>query len=1178
MKQIAWAIAVFILFLVVGAITAVLLHLKGANFAILLGAFAALGLIGAGALLWWLRSRQAAEAAKDADGAGAQGGAQGDQEIDLLIRQAESRLRSSRLGRKAALGKMPVILIAGESGAGKTQAMQGSGFDPELLAGQVSQDDKVSPTRTVNLWFARDVVFVEAAGGLLAAPPAWAKLVRRIAPGGLPSILSRKGPAPRGAMVCVSCEGLLDPRAAQANASSLRQLRERLGECSRRLGISLPVYVLFTKLDRVAFFGDYAENLNDDETTQVLGATLSIPQGLSTGTYAEQQTKVLAAAFDELFYSLSDERPELLARERHPERLPGVYEFPREFRKLKAAAVQLLVDLCRPSQLTASPFLRGFYFAGMRSVVVEEAAPSLAEMQVPQAPDTDFGATRVFNVSQLRQPQASGALDSSGATKFFDPRKLGLGEGRGAVAAPRTRSVQQPVFLNRLFGDVLLKDRAGLASSGASTRTNFWRRSLLAAAAVVCLIFSIGFIVSYLGNQGLESQVADAVKVSAASQPNLPTPDSLQQLDHLRQPLEKLSDYNRNGAPLSLGWGLYTGHKLYPVACMAYSRKFRQALLDPVQTSLVASLRSLPSSPTGDYGTAYDELRAYLITTTNPEQSRRDFLSPELLKTWSAGRPLTAQESQVASQQFDFYSDELQHSAQLGAASCFASKADPDAIAHARAYLNLFPPEERVYRAMLADASKNSSPVIFSSAYPNAAGIVTDTDEVPGAYTKTGWAFMQKALDSPQPYMKGEPWVLGTEVSSAPDVITLQQHLRQRYQSEFVNTWRKFLASAHVVPYSSLRDASHKLEALTGNRSPLLELFWLVSHHVSADPEVAKIFQPVSKVVPPSDQAQYVSSANQNYLGALLNLKISLDQLAQQPPAGLNPGAPNPVTASAAQATNVTEQIAQGFTPDATGHVDDLTKRLLLAPITNARSVLPKPGEALNGQGRALCGQLGLLLHKYPFDSNPHSPAASVAELNAIFQPNEGALSKFYTQNLVSVLTFTGSQYAPNPGAPIKLNPAFLRFFNRAMELQRALYSNGSPQPQLRFSLAPLPTAGVKTFSLTIDGQTLNYPGSAVQFTWSPATAREVRQTVGEGGVSYPGTWGIFSLFRDAQWKPSGSGYDLTWVQKNGERILYLPNTQPMTVGVHLDMMGAPPIFQPRYFVSSLGCVSRVAE
>lgn len=1167
------AVLIFAVFVVAGVVVATLIHLKSPSFWILVGVFAALGLIGAGALLWWWHSRSAPADSGDAAESGAQSG---EQEIDFLIRQAESRLRSSRLGRGAGIGKMPVILLAGETGSGKTSVVLESGIEFEILAGQISQDEKTAPTRSVNLWFTSQAVLAEAAGGLLNQPASWARLVRRIAPRGMSSVLGRKGPAPRAAIVCVSCETFLKPGGAEASAAAVRALRSSLEECSRRLGISLPLYVLFTKVDQVPFFSEYAENFVPDEAAQVFGATLPILPNVGTGLFAEQETKRLTSAFDELFYELSDGRIDFLARERNPERLPGAYEFPREFRKLRAFVVQFLVDLCRPSQLTTSPFLRGFYFTGRRTVLMEAEPAAEITRQTAAPVGEDMGATRVISSAQIQRlaAQQRQAAPGTGSTQVFDLRGMAAGGGR-------TKAVEQPVFLGRLFNDIFLRDRAGLATSGSSSKVNFWRRFLLTTTAVVCLVFSIGFIVSFLGNRALETRVNQAIEATQTNSANAPLLSQLQQLDTLRQPLEQIGNYNRNGEPWRLGWWLYTGHKLYPAACSAYAQEFRQTLLGPTQTSLVASLRGLPATATGDYGTAYDQLRAYLITTTNPEESRQPFLTPELYQTWSAGRAVSAQEEQLARMQFDFYSSVLQNEKPLQATACFASQADQDAVAHARAYLNLFPPEERVYRAMLADAAKSSSPVIYSHVYSNSIGVVTDPDEIAGAYTKAGWMEMQKDLDNPQPFMKGEPWVLGTQVSGTVDVITLQQRLKQRYQAEFAAAWRGFLAAARVAPYSNLSDASRKLGVLTGNTSPLLELLWLISHNVSASPDVLKEFQPVAKVVPPSDQAQYVSPANQNYLGGLLNLKTAVDQMAQQPQAALAPGgaaggASNPVAGAAAQATTTTAQIAQAFTPDADGHVDAITQRLLLQPITNVQSALPKPGEALNGQGRAFCAQFRPLFGQYPFNSNPRAPAAAPAQFTALFQPG-GALSSFYTQNLASVLTFAGMGYVANPASPAKINPAFLAFFNRAMGLQRAFYPNGGGQPQLRFSLAPLPPQGVKQFSVTIDGQTMSYPGGAVQVVWSPLTASSTKKLVDGGSVDYPGPWGVFSLFREAQWKSNGGGYDLTWVQKSGDQILRLPNGQPETTGVHLDMMGAPPLFEPGYF-SSLNCVSKVAE
>src|SRR5205807_3280594 len=56
-----------------------------------------------------------------------------------------------------------------------------------------------------------------------------------------------------------------------------------------------------------------------------------------------------------------------LDRENEPANVAGVYEFPRELGKLRKNLNQYLVELCKPSQLSANPYLRGFYFTGIRA-------------------------------------------------------------------------------------------------------------------------------------------------------------------------------------------------------------------------------------------------------------------------------------------------------------------------------------------------------------------------------------------------------------------------------------------------------------------------------------------------------------------------------------------------------------------------------------------------------------------------------------------------------------------------------------------------------------------------------------------------------------------------------------------------------------------------------------------
>ena len=128
------------------------------------------------------------------------------------------------------------------------------------------------------------------------------------------------------------------------------------------------MYVLFTKLDRLPFFTEFVTNLSNEESTQVVGVTLPMTAVRSDGVYGEEETARLTDQFERLFKSFADARPDFLGRETNPQNLPAAYEFPREFRKIRPAVVQFLVDLGRPSQLTVGPFLRGFYFTGVRPV------------------------------------------------------------------------------------------------------------------------------------------------------------------------------------------------------------------------------------------------------------------------------------------------------------------------------------------------------------------------------------------------------------------------------------------------------------------------------------------------------------------------------------------------------------------------------------------------------------------------------------------------------------------------------------------------------------------------------------------------------------------------------------------------------------------------------------------
>ena len=605
-----------------------ILHVAGTNAVVLRGGILLLGVIGIIGLLLWARSsfpQQPASEESSAPAAGASSGA-ASQDVDILTREAAGKVAAARLAAGAKLSALPAVFLLGESGAGKTSAMDQSGLDAELLAGQVYQESSIVPTRVANLWFARKTVFVEAGGPLLDDPGSWVRLVKHFLPGRFRSIFGGGSLAPRAAVVCVDCEKLVREAALDKIVAQARKLRARLEELSYHMGVSLPVYVLFNRADRIPYFEEFAATFNNEETSQVLGSTLPLTGATSSGVYAEQETKRLTAAFQAIFFTLAECRPGLLNRERNSDRQAGVYEFPREFGKLSKPLVQFLVDLCRPGHLRTGPFLRGFYFVGQRIITVSAS---------PQ--------TMVGTRSALQRPPGGFNPDATSLISAQDTSaKTSWATGTSLEGASESRRSVQRVFLSHVFSHVLLQDRAALGASGKSTRGDLGRRILFTSIVCLALAWIIVTMVSFVGNARLVSAVRTAGQDLSTVQ-NLgaqaPPADSLRRLDSLRQTLVELRGYQQNGPPLHLRWGLYAGgDSVLADARAIYFHAFDQILFQHAKHNLMNDLqtyRGVPQ-PDADSGAAYDSLKTYLLTTSEDQRNSGlgEFLQNFLFKDW----------------------------------------------------------------------------------------------------------------------------------------------------------------------------------------------------------------------------------------------------------------------------------------------------------------------------------------------------------------------------------------------------------------------------------------------------------------------------------------------------------------------------------------------------------------
>lgn len=1085
-------------------------------------------------VLWLMRWRSAG-------GLGPEGAAgQLGDAIDLLIREAETRLASSAKAPGKRVRDLPVVVLLGETGSAKTTTVLRSGLDPELLAGQAQNEGAVTPTKVANLWLGGHTVLADSGGAMVAGPEVRRHFIRRLMP--RQRTIGSGEVAPRAAIVCFDTEALLRSGASESLSRTAGTLREMLGEMCRGWGVNVPVYVLFTRLDRVNHFLEYASALTQAEAGALLGSSLALDTGVSGAAYAEAAGNRLGDCFHSLIAALEDRRLELLGRVENSAQLTSAFQFPREFRKLRNLVVQFLIDIGRPSQLSTNPVLRGFYFTGVRPVIVADNA----------AAETRRASAR------------SGMLTD--ATGVF--RTPGGAAPEPAFQEPVSRKVPQWVFLAPLLPSVVLQDRAALGLSRASTKVSFRRRLMLSLATATAVLLGIAWTISYLNNRALEKEVTTAAEALGAVQTSEQVPVTTAALERLDAVLTQLRPCPPEASceqrlasleqhtPLSYRWGLYSGHRLYEATRRIYLTQFRHMLLQPAQKSLLGVIGK-PETAGLNPNQVYDALKAYLITTSNPEKASESFLVPKLGEYWSKGRTVDAAMGNRPETHFRYYTQQLPNGNPFpGIAQ------DKDSVAAARAYLTKVITSETIYQTKLAQANEKFAAIRFNQKYPGTERSVVNNYKVDGAFTKEGWAMMQDGFKNP---FQGEEWVIGKEASARLDPAKLQTDLQGFYARDFKKAWREFLTSTHVVAFK-IRDAVPRLSALSNYDSPLLKAICLASVHTqAAGPDIAAVFQPVKQVEPQTGCLDKLSDpANEEYAKGLNKLNVAFQELSSN----LGSDSARQKTAEAANSALVeVGNVAGKFqapeeNPPSPVKVGDEVRRLLKEPIDMAQAAIEGAAvEPVNGAGADLCGKFNSLLTKYPF-SPKATEEAKVADLNRIFSPGDGELWKFYETTM--------AKFMPKPdfnravADNMTVTPGFQNWFKKAAAVTNTLYKAGSKDPQISFTVTPVASRNVQSMALTINGQTQRgASNSNWQFTWPGKDPQEVRMSVTLAGgstldgKSFTGLWGLSRFFGDP------------------ERLL----KEGVTAGgIPVEVKFDPPsIFRPGYF-GDLRCVGPAVQ
>jgi type VI secretion system protein ImpL len=1063
------------------------LGVQGRTALILRGGLALLGVLVAGVTLTYLLRKPAPPPPpKDAVA----------EEVQRALLAAEKKLATAKVAPSGALGKLPVVLMLGTPGSTKTSSVVRSGLDVELLTGDVFRDDAVVTTRGVNLWFGRNTLFVEAGRDITDDASRWRWFLHRLQPARLRGALSSGQQAPRVAVVCYSCEALTSATAGDAAVAAARALRDRLVQLAQAFGIRLPVYVVFSKVDRVPGFAEYVQNFTKDEGRAVLGATLPLVSKADGASHAERETRRLNDLWSRMFSGLAARRLDVLARETASDRKPAAYEFPREVRKLGTAAVQFLVELSRPTELGVGPVLRGFYLTGVRAVVTGDAAAAIPSLMA------------------AREPQAAVA-----ATSVFRPVGASAGAPAGAPASG-ARKKPEWVFLSGLFQDVVLADSVAMGVTRGGARISALRRTLAAVGVGVAAALMIAFSISFVRNRALQRSVGRAASLASAlpaATVAVPSTQQLTTLDSLRERVEVLSRYYHDGAPFSLRWGLYSGDQLYGPARALYFEKFARLLYDSTRAGVLRATRALApnaSLPNAvPYDSAYQLLRTYLVTTSENTHSTPEFVGPHLVNAWGQASSVDSAARELARRQFEFVGRELPYK------NPYDDQADPGLVTSVRAVLAKSAGLSPIYISMLTAAARHGQAVRFTAGQ----GAVVNPAEVAPQFTKNAWGYfvdtaLTKDLDK---FLQGEPWVTGGGLQRISDRDSLARALRRLYIADYVAAWKRYVKSASIAGFNDLSDAARKVQLLSQPTSPLLAMLLPVSENTVVDSAFVRApLQPVDVVMPLKNKDTFIGGANQDYMDQLGALSNALQQLVAVPRGADNNAQLQATLAASGKVGEAASKLSRQFSAEPERELS--MTALLSAPgirvrnlVTGALESQQKAGaaSAANAAAAAFCAQVQPVLDKFPF-SRAQTPATR-ADIAKLFKPTGGDVAQFYDQALANtVLVRSGAGYRAAPGAAP--TEGLIRFMTNARRITEALFPNGASEPRVQFSLRPH-MGGTTPVTITFGEETFRVEKGNEQpilATWHFGDGASVAfSRPGSNRQSSDGTWAPFRMY-----------------------------------------------------------------
>ena len=261
-------------------------------------------------------------------------------------------------GRRRVLSELPWYLFIGAPGSGKTTALLHAGLRfPLGDAPSEATLRRSGGTRNCDWWFTDEAVLLDTAGRYTtddvdADRAAWLGFLDLLK-------LHRPTKPLNGVIATLSVYDLLH-WADEEIARYAGQMRERVAQLQARLGARVPVYLVVTKADLLAGFGEFFSAFDAEQRAQVWGVTFDRSE---VHADAGQLVRRFDEEFDHLEQRLYAAVPGRLQEERDLQRRGAIYRFPQQLRGARPLIATFLDVAFGSGWSGERPLVRGIYLA-----------------------------------------------------------------------------------------------------------------------------------------------------------------------------------------------------------------------------------------------------------------------------------------------------------------------------------------------------------------------------------------------------------------------------------------------------------------------------------------------------------------------------------------------------------------------------------------------------------------------------------------------------------------------------------------------------------------------------------------------------------------------------------------------------------------------------------------------